>query len=380
MIKRKAVKRRAEPERMRGLLPVRDLKIIRRYILILLSGIILVSFSVNMDRSESKITNVSPYSWSDSIPPQPGEDRWLFVEELKEPMWIKHNWKKPRIRTGYTGISKGVMLKLDYPDTAGHLETAYEDLKSFLAAGDISTGGGDFVIETAYSNRFQGEAFRLEVYETGCRIMAGNAEGIRRGIFYLEDEMLKMDGPVLMVGITEKKPFIQRRISRCFFGPIKRPPRMRDELMDEVDYYPDQYLNRLAHDGVNGLWLTIEFRDLCKTSFTPGEGKDAARRLAKLKRTVDKCLRYGIRTYIFCIEPRAWDSNNPVLHNHPELGGARTGDRVCFCPMSATAERYLYESVNQIFRAVPGLGGIINITHGERPTTCLSTISSTSTG
>jgi len=48
---------------------------------------------------------------------------------------------------------------------------------------------------------------------------------------------------------------------------------MRDELMDIVDYYPDQYLNRLAHEGVNGLWLTIEFRDLAATTFTPMPGK-----------------------------------------------------------------------------------------------------------
>ena len=48
--------------------------------------------------------------------------------------------------------------------------------------------------------------------------------------------------------------------------------------------------------------------------------------------------------------------------------------------MSESAQKYLYESVNSIFRAVPDLGGMINITHGERPTTCLSAIPSTSAG
>ncbi len=46
--------------------------------------------------------------------------------------------------------------------------------------------------------------------------------------------------------------------------------------------------------------------------------------------------------------------------------------------MSKTAHNYLYESVNKIFKAVPELGGMINITHGERGTTCLSAVSSTS--
>ena len=46
--------------------------------------------------------------------------------------------------------------------------------------------------------------------------------------------------------------------------------------------------------------------------------------------------------------------------------------------MSKTAHNYLYETVNKIFKAVPELGGLINITHGERGTTCLSSVSCTS--
>ena len=34
-------------------------------------------------------------------------------------------------------------------------------------------------------------------------------------------------------------PWLKDRISRCSFGPIKREPYNRDELMDDVDYYPD---------------------------------------------------------------------------------------------------------------------------------------------
>ena len=142
---------------------------------------------------------------------------------------------------------------------------------------------------------------------------------------------------------------------------------MRDELMDTVDYYPDQYLNRLAHEGVNGLWLTVDFRDLVSTTYTPEAGKDGGKRLAKLKRTVDQCLRYGIRTYIFTIEPRAWGNQPPyyndinVLEHYPELGGVRSGNIVYFCPSSKTAQDYLYQVVNKIFTEVPELGGIINI-------------------
>ena len=228
------------------------------------------------------------------------------------------------------------------------------------------------MIETVAVPDLEGEAFRLEIGPKVSRILAGDMEGIRRGIFHLEDEMLRLRDPFVPLGTIKKRPFIKRRISRCVYGPIKRPPAMRDELMDDVDYYPDQYLNRLAHEGVNGLWLTVEFRDLVSTTFTPEAGKDAEKRIAKLKRTVAKCLRYGIRTYIFTVEPRAWGNQPPyyndinVLQHYPELGGAKIWNTVAFCPNSETAQQYLYQSVNKIFKEVPELGGMINISHGER--------------
>jgi len=235
----------------------------------------------------------------------------------------------------------------------------------------VSYGNGTYILETVQDKEFKSESFRLDIQPGGCRITAGDVEGIRRGIFYLEDEMLRQRGPFLTLGKVEKQPFIQRRISRCFFGPIKRPPKMRDELMDDVNYYPEQYLNRMAHEGVNGLWLTVEFRDLVSTPFTPEAAKDASKRLVKLRQTVASCLRYGIRTYIFCIEPRAWEAGSKVLERFPVLGGGSDGDGHYFCPDSETARKYLYESVNTIFKAVPELGGMINISLGERATTCL---------
>jgi len=319
--------------------------------------------------------------WTD-VPPQPGEDRWKFTEDLKSPMWTRHAWGATRPGARDAVLSGGVRLITGFEDPKKRLETAYEDLRRFLAAGGVSTERGEYTIETARAPELGSEAFRLEVGKTSCRLSASDTEGIRRGIFYLEDEMLRRRGPFLAIGKMERRPVVLRRISRCFFGPIKRPPKMRDELMDDVDYYPEQYLNRLAHEGVNGLWLTIEFRDLVSTAFTPEAGRDAERRLAKLRRTVAACLRYGIRTYIFSIEPRAWEADSPVLKRHPELGGGKTRDGRLqyFCPIPENSRKYLSESVNTIFKAVPELGGLINISHGERPTTCLSALSAVGEG
>ena len=318
--------------------------------------------------------------YMERVPPQPGQETWKFIDYLKSPIWSQHGWESKVPDSGKADLSKGVTIKESFPDPKGLLTTAYEDLRLFFAAGNVQANTGEYILETLLVHDLEGEAFRLEINPDGCRILAGDIEGVRRGIFYLEDEMLRNRAPFLTLGNIQKEPLLKRRIARCFFGPIKRPPAMRDELMDDEDYYPDNYLNRLAHDGVNGLWLTIDFRDLVSTKFNPEAGKDASRRLDKLKRTVRKCSQYGIKTYIFTIEPRAW-ANQPyhfhdiqVLDNYPELGGVHRGNHVTFCPSSETAQQYLYQVVNKIFSEVPDLGGMINISHGERTTTCLSTI------
>ena len=344
---------------------------------IIAASIITGSCTQRTDKSDSAVFGDSLYL--KNVPAQPGEDTWKFIEDLKSPMWTRHPWDKANHGPQQVDISAGVKLQMGFPDPNGRLETAYEDLRMFLAAGKVSCdNAGKYLVETVEDKKLKSESFRLEIQTEGCRIVAGDAEGVRRGIFYMEDEMLRLRGPFLPLGKVEKQPVIQRRISRCFFGPIKRFPKMRDELMDDVNYYPDQYLNRLAHEGVNGLWLTIEFRDLVATRYTPEAGKNGEKRLEKLRQTVEACLRYGIRTYIFCIEPREWDAGSSVLKNYPELAGAPDGSQHFFCPISQTAHNYLYESVNKIFKAVPGLGGLIDITHGEMGTTCLSTVSNLS--
>ena len=168
-------------------------------------------------------------------------------------------------------------------------------------------------------------------------------------------------------------PWLKNRISRCFFGPIKRPPFNRDELMDDVDYYPENYLDRLAREGVNGLWLTVAFADFSK-ELTGDWPEGARKRLGKLRQTVAKCAKHGIRIWLFCIEPIEQDfRKSPLALKHPDWIGC-TYDNLMgtMCASHPGVQRYIADTVRDIFAAVPGLGGIINISNGERVTSCLS--------
>jgi hypothetical protein len=305
----------------------------------------------------------------DPLPASPGEKDWQFVQELQQPCHRKVCWLPRSAKVDEVDFSGGLTVERQFADPLDRLDTVYEDLDSFFGAVGIKSGGA-FKLITEQISTSVPETYRVVVTNDQCRVQAGDTEGIRRGLYFLEDRILSAGGPFLTLGTVTRTPVIRSRIARCFFGPIKRPPKNRDELMDDVNYYPEPYLNRLAHEGINGLWLTISFEDLCQTRVVPEYGKDAGRRLAKLRETVRRCLRYGIKTYVFCIEPAAFDPNSPVLAAHPELGGHRCRECVYFCPSSTLGQEYLREATASLFSNVPGLGGLVDISVGERATIC----------
>lgn len=314
-----------------------------------------------------------------SEPEQPGEDEWKFIEDLREPLWGSLVFRKRECGEEEVSLREGVEIHKLFPDPEGMLETAYTDLEYFFDVGKVRRDGGYSII-ICEGETEEYEAYRVEVGREECRIVANDLEGIRRGIFFLQDEILRTGGAFLPLEVTERRPQIKTRLSRCFFGPINRPPKCRDELMDDVDYYPDEYLNRLAHQGVNALWLTVNFWNLYPSEIFPDSGKDSEQRFEKLRRTVKKCARYGIRIYIFCIEPKGFGDIPEYLHptsileKYPELGGHRVGTTSYFCPSSSTAQNYLEEAAYYIFSRVSELGGMLSINLEERPTHCCSNL------
>ncbi|HWL54824.1 MAG TPA: hypothetical protein VNQ90_20445 [Chthoniobacteraceae bacterium] len=317
-------------------------------------------------------------------PPQPSRSDWRFEKELREWERREVDWQRRTPRKGEISLKEGVALKWEADDPRGLLESAVDRLERFFSSTGLLVGGGYPV--TFRLAPLQGpESWRVVVGREGAEVDGEDLEGLRRAVYWIEDQLAGADGPFLKLGACERKPIIRTRLSRCYFGPIQRPPLNRDELADEVDYYPDAYLDRLAADGINGLWLTIRFADVCDTALFPNKGEARRRRLEKLRRTVEKCARYGIRIFPFCIEPRGFgkaDHNTPpegIAENHPELlGGALTIDGIdqhYFCTGSPKAQSYLEEASRSLFEAVPELGGLIMINLGERPTHCYSSLS-----
>ena len=215
------------------------------------------------------------------------------------------------------------------------------------------------------------ESYRIVTNVLGCTVTAKDTEGIRRALVYIEEEMTKNEGPILPLSDITRTPKIKDRITRGFFSPTNRPPKYGDELLDDVEYYPDEYLNRLAHSGTNGLWIYTSFRALVKTDYFDDDVEKIKKRQEKLTRVVAKCKRYGVGVYVFAIEPLGLLEHEHILH--PEFSGAEK--RFQFYPVclrSEAAADYIAEATEKLFRAVPDLKGYIGITAGERPTNCAS--------
>ena len=301
--------------------------------------------------------------------PKPLESKLL--EEINSPLHPPFRSSKKRPANNEVSLASGLTLIRNFPIDLDSLDTAFADFSNFLRSMFIPPGTGA-ILNFIYEPDLDHEEHCVEITSGHIHIHVNDPEGIRRALVWIEDEMLSRNGPFLPIGRFSRKPVIKTRLSRCFFGPINRPPFNRDELADDVDYYPEGYLNRLAHEGVNALWLTIKFAETVPSKIIKEHGRQAKSRLEKLRWTVLKCARYGIKVFVFCIEPACHPENSHLFIRHAELKGHTQDGYSAFCTSSKLGQAYLEEAARTLFKSVPGLGGMIVIPVGERFSHCYS--------
>ncbi len=307
---------------------------------------------------------------------RPGRPYMTFLDDLRTPVRFSVPSDGATPAKGTASLSGGAALSFQLDGMKGEFpETALDSLRRLLKTMGTPVGG-KYPVRFICDPSFAHEEYSVNVRKKGTVIEAADSDGFRRAVYFLEDRIRETGTKSITLGKWKRKPFVRNRISRCFFGPTCRPPFGVDELTNDVNYYPEAYLDRLAHEGVNGLWLTMYFRDLPSSLF-PGRGKDAEKRFAKLRETVDRCARYGIRIFVYVCEPRLWgDAAFAVPESearaYPELVAEPHEDYRCFCDHSPLCGQYIEESVTRLFRAVPKLGGMINIMLDEDQGSCLS--------
>ena len=303
-----------------------------------------------------------------------------FTNTLCSPVHFEKpvGFSKRKRRAGEVLFDK-VKLLFQFPDDENLLEYAYGDFRNFLRSVDVAESNDGLCIKLKRKivKKNVPEAFLLDVSKSGCTICANATEGIRRALIFIEDEMKRRSGPFLPMGKTVKIPLVETRISRCFFTPPSHASAEGaiNELCSDIDYYPDEYLNRLAHDGINGLWIGSSFKKMLKSNLFPEYGTEQDIQIKKLNQIVQKCKRFGIGIYLFVTEP-ASSCYSKEIFNHPDMLGPTTPppNRIALlCPSTKKVQEYVKEAVTNLFTLVPDLAGLINITVGESLSGCGST-------
>jgi len=296
-----------------------------------------------------------------------------FIEELSSPLHQDSILNRDRaVKPDEVDFLQGYGLSVSIAATPA-LETVLKDFRAFMThCVEVDENAGSaYMFQLSLDDTDDlVEAYTIQVEATGCKIVAPTVDGIRRALIYLEDEMSLRQYPALALGSISRRAAIHRRISRSPYASYRFGTGW--ELDKEEDAYPEEYLNRLAHCGVNGIWVAGIYRELIASKIFPEMTVDKTK-LGLLARLVEKASRYGIKVYLFVIEPRIQDDRDPVFVNHPEIKGSKWGNYGrTLCTSHPMVLEYIEDATAEIFRSAPGLGGLINLFRGERTSACCS--------
>lgn len=294
------------------------------------------------------------------------QPNFAFIDELKKPFFNEkpNNFNKGVFSSDKIDVS-GLYLINEFNDGT-LLSKSFEDFNEFATVYEIK--GNRYPIILKYKKTEVFESYSIFVNENNTIISAGDTEGIRRGLIYFEDMIISSESSYLSKTDINRKPWLKTRMTRGFFSPTNRPPKNIDELSNDVDYYPDNYLCRLMHDGTNALWIYTRFKDLIRSPFVTGYGEGCEKRIEKLNKIIKKTAEYGIKVYLMVIEPAAF--NIGIEDGYEKMQGVRLLSQYCYCPYSEKGADFLYDSGKRLVTSCPDLAGFITIMGGERLTTC----------
>jgi hypothetical protein len=145
-----------------------------------------------------------------------------------------------------------------------------------------------------------------------------------------------------------------------------------DPLVDTtIDPYPDGLLAQLAAKGINGVWMHVVLNHMAPGGPKfPEFGEDHEKRIANLRRIVERAGKFGIKVYLYMNEPRAMPIS--FFANRPEMAGVREGDLAAMCTSNLDVNEWISNSLTYVFKEVPKLGGVFTITGSENLTSCAS--------
>lgn len=211
------------------------------------------------------------------------------------------------------------------------------------------------------------ESHKIYVGSDGIIVTAFDSVGILRGLNFLLDEMQKYGVPFIPYGEYEREPCFDTRIIYPYHA-------LYGNVFDE-DYnksFTDELFFEYMRNGVNGIWLQGVLYKLAEFPFDESLSLGYKKRQKRLKTIIDKAGKYGIKVYLYLNEPRYMPLE--FFENYPDILGDYRNKNGALCISTASVQEYLYNSVVELCKNVPDIGGFFTITASENLTNCYSQI------
>ncbi len=259
--------------------------------------------------------------------------------------------------------SRGIVPDWNSEKWGAGMETAKEDFEAFLQGAGLMLPQGR-ALRILKAEMPRPEEHRVTFDEDCVFVRAGNAEGVRRALIWIEDEMQRRGGPFLPVAGTHRWSRFRTRIGG-WDAPIYCDPGT--SLMHPA------MLQRLVHSGANAIFAGVQNLNLLvANSAVPELASVNGGLVDRFRRLGALCRGHGIKLYLYAVEPQGFPADHPVVEKHPELVGRMMDGSYCFRASSPKALDFVRDRARELFESLPDMGGLITICAGEKLTHCLS--------
>lgn len=126
------------------------------------------------------------------------------------------------------------------------------------------------------------------------------------------------------------------------------------DLNSGIERIDDRELGEIAEHGYNGIWIHQPLRDYTPSKIFPEFGHSSDKYLLRLEELINRAARYGIKIYMYLLEPRAMEANDPFWENHQELKGqfffqeGFNRKYYALCSSLSHVREYLFDSLKLI--------------------------------
>ena len=135
--------------------------------------------------------------------------------------------------------------------------------------------------------------------------------------------------------------------------------------------FPDELLRAYSDLGIGGIWTQAVLYALIPCKFDPSLSKGWEKRINGLNKVIARLKKYGLKLYLYINEPR--QLHDSFFEKRPDLKGDTSGNGYSsLCLSVPEVQDFLRDSIAELTRRAPGLGGYLTIVSSENPTNCYS--------